>query len=54
VAVELDAEPEAAKRAREPLGPATRQVPGRTPDVDDVDEIKRLIDPTRRRRPRQR
>jgi hypothetical protein len=54
VPVELDAETEAAKRAREPLGPATRQAPERTADVDDVDAVKRLIDPTRRRRPRQR
>ena len=59
-AVELDAETEAAKRAREPLGPATREAPGRAAevddvdDVDDVDAVKRMIDPTRRRRPRQR
>ncbi len=52
--VELDAETEAAERAREPLGPATRQAPERTADVDDVEAVKRLIDPTRRRRPRQR
>jgi hypothetical protein len=51
--VELDVETEAARRAREPLGPVTRQAPER-PDVDDVDAVKRLIDPTRRRRPRQR
>jgi len=53
VAVELDAETEAARRAREPLGPATRQAAERTADVDDVDAVKRLIDPTRRR-PRRR
>ena len=56
-AVELDAETEAAKRAREPLGPATREAPERAAevdDVDDVDAVKRMIDPTRRRRPRQR
>jgi hypothetical protein len=53
VTVELDAEAESAKRATEPLGPATRQVPERSADVDDVDAVKRLIDPTRRRRPRQ-
>jgi hypothetical protein len=52
--VEPDAETEAAKRAREPLGPATRQAPERPVDVDDIDAVKRLIDPTRRRRPRQR
>ena len=52
--VELDAETEAARRAREPLGPATRQAPERPADVDDVEAVKRLIDPTRRRRPRQR
>ena len=51
---ELDPEPEAAKRARGPLGPATRQAPERPAEVDDVDAVKRLIDPTRRRRPRQR
>jgi hypothetical protein len=49
--VELDAETEAARRAREPLGPATREAPD---PVDDVEAVKRLIDPTRRRRPRQR
>jgi hypothetical protein len=49
----LDAETEAAKRAREPLGPATRQAP-EPADVDDVEAAKRLIDPTRRRRSRQR
>lgn len=54
VAVELDAEAEAARRARDPLGPATRQAPERPAAVDDVDAVKRLIDPTRRRRPRQR
>jgi hypothetical protein len=51
---ELDAETEGAKRAQEPLGPATRQAPERPADVDDVEAVKRLIDPTRRRRPRQR
>ncbi|MGH2868017.1 MAG: relaxase/mobilization nuclease domain-containing protein, partial [Solirubrobacteraceae bacterium] len=51
--VELDAETEAARRAREPLGPATREI-SRPTDVDDVAAVKRLIDPTRRRRPRQR
>ena len=52
--VELDAETEAAKRAREPLGPAKRKAPEPRVDVDHVDAVKRLIDPTRRRRPRQR
>jgi hypothetical protein len=52
--VELDAETEAARHARDPLGPATRQAPERTADIDDVEAVKRLIDPTRRRRPRQR
>ena len=52
--VALDAETEAAKRAREPLGPAARQAPERTADVDDIEAVKRLIDPTHRRRPRQR
>jgi hypothetical protein len=52
--VELDAETEAARRAREPLGPATREPPEHPVDVDDVEVVKRLIDPTRRRRPRQR
>jgi hypothetical protein len=52
--VELDAETEAVRRAREPLGPATREAPERPVDVDDVEAVKRLIDPTRRRRPRQR
>jgi hypothetical protein len=52
--VKLDAETEAARRAREPLGPATRQTAERPADVDDVEAVKRLIDPTRRRRPRQR
>jgi hypothetical protein len=33
-AVELDAEAEAANRAREPLGPARRQAPERTAEVD--------------------
>ena len=47
--VELDAESEAARRAREPLGPATREAPQRPVDVDDVEAVKRLIDPTRRR-----
>jgi hypothetical protein len=47
--VELDAEREAARRAREPLGPATREAPERPADIEAV---KRLIDPTRRRRPR--
>jgi hypothetical protein len=54
VAVELDAETEAARRAREPLGPATRQAPERSADVDEVDAVKRLIDPARGRRPRKR
>jgi hypothetical protein len=50
----LDAETEAARRARDPLGPATR-VRAEGPDkVDDVEAVKRLIDPTRRPRPRQR
>jgi hypothetical protein len=52
--VELDTETEAARRAREPLGPATREAPERPVDVDDVEAVRRLIDPTRRRRPRQR
>jgi relaxase-like protein len=52
--VELDAESEAARRAREPLGPATREAPERPVDVDDVEAVRRLIDPPRRRRPRQR
>jgi hypothetical protein len=52
--VELDAEAEAARRVREPLGPATREAPQRPADGDDVEAVKRLIDPTRRRRPRQR
>jgi hypothetical protein len=47
--VELDAETEAARRAREPLGPATREAPQRPADGDDVEAVKRLIDPTRRR-----
>ena len=46
--VELDAETEAARRAREPLGPATAEAPQRPVD-DDVEAVKRLIDPTRRR-----
>jgi len=54
VAAELDAEAEAAKRASEPLGPATREPSERTVDSDDLDAVKRLIDPARRRRPRQR
>jgi hypothetical protein len=54
VAVELDAETEVARRATEPLGPPTLERPDRTADSDDVDAVKRLIDPTRRRRPRQR
>lgn len=50
----LDAETEAARRARDPLGPATR-VTAEDPDkVDDVEAVKRLIDSTRRRRPQQR
>jgi hypothetical protein len=53
-AVELDAETEAARRAREPLGPATRQAPDRPAVDDDVDAVKPLIDPAHRRRPRQR
>jgi hypothetical protein len=52
--VELDAETEAARRAREPLGPATRAAPERPAGVDDVEAVKRLIDPTRRRGPRER
>jgi hypothetical protein len=52
--VELDAETEAARHARDPLGPATRPAPERTADIDDIDAVNRLIDPTRRRRPRQR
>jgi len=52
--VELDAETEAARRVREPLGPATREAPQRPADGGDVEAVKRLIDPTRRRRPRQR
>jgi hypothetical protein len=52
--VELDAETEAAKRATESLGPARREPQDRTADIDDVDAVKRFIDPTRRRRPRQR
>ena len=47
--VELDAESEAARRVREPLGPATREAPQRPADGDDVEAVKRLIDPTRRR-----
>jgi hypothetical protein len=50
----LDAETEAARRARDPLGPATRAT-GEGPDkVDDVEAVRRLIDPTCRPRPRQR
>ena len=45
----LDAEAQAAKRAREPLPPPTREQ--RPADVDDV---KRLSDPLRRRRGRER
>jgi len=52
--VELDAEAEGVKRSREPLGPATRQVPERPVDVDDIDAVRRLIEPASRRRPRQR
>ncbi len=52
--VELDAETEAAKQATEPLGSATRHAPERGSEREDVDAVKRLIDPTRRRRPRQR
>jgi hypothetical protein len=40
--VELDAETEAARRAREPLGPAPRQEPERPADVDDVDAADRF------------
>jgi hypothetical protein len=47
--VEFDAETEAARRAREPLGPATRAAPEAPVDVVDVEAVKRLIDPTRRR-----
>jgi hypothetical protein len=47
------AETEAARRARDPLGPATRATVERHDEVDDVEAVKRLIDPTRRRRPRQ-
>jgi hypothetical protein len=47
--IELDAETETARRVREPLGPATREPPERP-----VDAVKWLIDPIRRRRPRQR
>jgi hypothetical protein len=43
VPVEPDVETEAAKRAREPLGPATRQAPER---VDVVDEADRSDPPT--------
>ena len=46
---ERDAETEAARRAREPLGPATLEASQRPVDVDDVEAVKRLIDPTRRR-----
>jgi hypothetical protein len=52
--VALDAKTEAARRTREPLGPPTRQTGERPADVDDVDAVKRLIDPTRWRRRRQR
>lgn len=52
--VVLDAETEAAKQATEPLGPATRETPERGSEREDVGAVKRLIDPTRRRRPRQR
>jgi hypothetical protein len=45
--VELDAETEAARRAREPLGPAARAAPQRPVDADDVEAVRRLIDPTR-------
>ena len=34
--VELDAEREAARRAREPLGPATREAPERPADIEAV------------------
>ena len=50
----LDAETEAARRARDPLGPATRATAKGPDEVDDIEAVKRLIDPTRRRRPRQR
>jgi hypothetical protein len=43
-----------AKRVTEPLGPATREPRERAADVDDVEAVKRLIDPTRQRRPRHR
>jgi hypothetical protein len=52
--IELDAETAAARRSRDPLGPATREPPERPADVDDAEAVKRLTDPTRRRRPRQR
>jgi hypothetical protein len=38
-AAEVDAGTEAAKRAREPLGPAARQAPERSAEVDDVDAV---------------
>jgi hypothetical protein len=42
--VELDAETEAAQRAREPLGPATRQAPEPGSGVDDVDAEELVLD----------
>jgi hypothetical protein len=53
VELNAEAEAEAARHAREPFGPVTREAPERPADVD-VDAVKRLIDPTRQRRPRQR
>jgi hypothetical protein len=50
----LDAETEAARRARDPLGPPTRTTREHPAEGDDVEAVKRLSDPTRRRRPRQR
>ena len=46
----LDAEAQAAKRAREPLGPPARD-PGRQTE-GEADDVKRLINPLRGRRRR--
>ncbi|MGH2868171.1 MAG: relaxase/mobilization nuclease domain-containing protein [Solirubrobacteraceae bacterium] len=50
----LDSETEAAQRAMKPLAPRERPVKSTDRAVEDVEAVNRLIDLTRRRRPRQR
>lgn len=52
----LDSDSEKAQQAIKPVAPASRERPAKPAgqDPDDVEAVKRLIQPTRQRPPRQR